>query len=132
MDDFDLTAELACDGVDVLPREAVLPRELILTDAGYTVVSARNGVQGVQLAACEQPDLILMDLRLPLLDGWEATRRIKANPATRHIPVVACTAYAMQEDLTRAVAAGSTAVIAKPFELNTLLNNVAAALAQNA
>ena len=105
--------------------------EFILKDAGYMVVSARNGVQGVQLAAREQPDLILMDLQLPLLDGWEATRHIKANPATRHIPVVTFTAYAMQEDLTRALAAGSTAIIAKPFELATLLNDVATVLAQH-
>ena len=103
--------------------------ERVLMDAGHTVVSARNGVQGVQLAACEQPDLILMDLRLPLLDGWEATRRIKANPATRHIPVVTCTAYVMQEELTEAVAAGAAAIIAKPFELTTLLNDIATVLA---
>jgi two-component system, cell cycle response regulator DivK len=88
-------------------------------------------MHGVQLATREHPDLILMDLWLPLLDGWKATRRIKANPATRHIPVVTCTAYVTQEDLTRAVAAGCTAVIAKPFELTTLLHNVAAVLEQH-
>src|SRR5881227_1116380 len=105
--------------------------ERVLMDVGHTVVSASNGVQGVQLAACEQPDLILMDLRLPLLDGWEATRRLKANPVTRHIPVLTCTAYAMQEELTQAITAGATAVITKPFELTTLLNNVDAVLAQH-
>ena len=103
--------------------------EQVLMDAGYTVVSASNGMQGVQMAACEQPDLILMDLGLPVLNGWEATRRIKADPTTRHIPVVTCTAYLMQEELAEAVTAGASAIITKPFELTTLLHNVAAVLA---
>ena len=66
-----------------------------LARAGYTVLIAADGAQGVTMAAAEQPNLILMDLSLPVLDGWEATRRIKAAPETRHIPVIALTAHAM-------------------------------------
>jgi two-component system cell cycle response regulator DivK len=102
--------------------------ELILIDAGHTVVSAGDGKLGLHLAARVQPDLILMDLNLPLLDGWEATRRLKANPLTQHIPVVAFTAYVADEELARAMTAGCEAVIAKPFELDALLTQVAALL----
>jgi CheY-like chemotaxis protein len=73
-----------------------------------------------------------MDLALPLLDGWEATRRLKANPATQHIPVVAFTALVAQEEITNALAVGCVALIAKPFEINTLLNEVEAVLGQYA
>ena len=69
-----------------------------LARAGYTVLIAADGAQGVTMAAAEQPNLILMDLSLPVLDGWEATRRIKAAPETRHIPVIALTAHAMAGD----------------------------------
>ncbi|MGE5157299.1 MAG: response regulator, partial [Gemmatimonas sp.] len=77
-----------------------------LTRAGFTVVIATDGAQGVALAASQQPDLILMDLTLPDIDGTEATRRIKADPATQRIPVIALTANAMAEDKERAMAAG--------------------------
>jgi two-component system cell cycle response regulator DivK len=103
--------------------------ELILIEAGHTVRSARDGMQAVECAAHDQPDLILMDLTLPLLDGWEATCRLKANPTTRHIPVVAFTAQVDQDALTRALAAGCVAVIAKPFEIDTLLSELVALLA---
>ena len=66
-----------------------------LTRAGHTVIVATNGVQGVAMALSERPDMILMDLSLPVLDGWEATRQIKAGPDTKHIPVIALTANAM-------------------------------------
>ena len=106
--------------------------ELILHDAGYTVTSGSDGRRGIQLAIDLQPDLILMDLALPLLNGWEATRRLKANPATRHIPVVAFTAHVTQDDLARAHAAGCVAIVAKPFEINAFLAQIAAILTQSA
>ena len=105
--------------------------ELILADAGHTVISASDGVRGLDIAVCDQPDLILMDLALPLLDGWEATRRLKANPRTRHIPVVALTARVAKEEITYALAVGCVALIAKPFEIDTLLNEVEAVLEQH-
>lgn len=104
---------------------------LILADAGHTVVSASDGAQGVALAVCTRPDLILMDLLLPALDGWEATRQLKAHPATRHIPVVAFTAQLDEESVARAIEAGCLAVIAKPFDLNAFLSSVAEILAQH-
>jgi two-component system, cell cycle response regulator DivK len=105
--------------------------ELILTEAGHTVVSARDAVRGVQLAEYDQPDLILMDLALPCLDGWEATRRLKANPATSHIPVLAFTVTIAPDALARALTAGCVAVIPKPFEIDDLLHAVAARLVQH-
>jgi two-component system cell cycle response regulator DivK len=104
--------------------------ELILSDAGYSVTTADDGLRGVQMAVQCQPDLVLMDLALPRLNGWDATQRLKATPATRHIPVVAFTAHVLPDDLVRARAAGCSAVIVKPFEINTLLTEIAAVLAQ--
>ncbi len=105
--------------------------ELILAGAGHRVASASDAVRGLYLAARDQPDLILMDLALPRLDGWEATQRLKAYPLTRHIPVVAVTAHVRQNDLARAQAAGCVAVITKPFEIDTLLSTIAGVLAQS-
>ena len=104
--------------------------ELILQDAGYTTSSATDGLSGIAAALQLQPDLILMDLALPRLNGWEATRRLKAHPATQHIPIVAFTAHVSQDDLARARAVGCVAIIAKPFELDGLLAQLAAILAQ--
>ena len=104
--------------------------ELILSDAGYTVVSAGDGRSGLDTALHVQPDLIVMDLALPRLDGWEATQHLKANPDTGHIPIIAFTAHLLQEELARAQAAGCAAVIAKPFEISSLLSQVEAVLAQ--
>ena len=98
--------------------------ELILRDAGHTVLSVGDGESGLAAAAALHPDLILMDLALPCVDGWEATRRLKADPVTRDIPVVAFTAHVLQEDADRAREAGCVAVIAKPFEINTLLSQI--------
>jgi len=95
-----------------------------LKRAGYDVVIAMDGLQGVALAAAERPDLILMDLSLPALDGWEATRRIKAMPETRHIPVIALTAHAMTGDREKAMAAGCDDFDTKPVELPRLLQKI--------
>jgi two-component system cell cycle response regulator DivK len=95
-----------------------------LTRAGFTVVIAKDGAQGVDMAASERPDLILMDLGLPMLDGWEATRRIKASPDTKHIPVIALTAHAMAGDREKAIAAGCDDFDTKPIELPRLLAKI--------
>jgi CheY-like chemotaxis protein len=97
-----------------------------LTRAGFTVIIATDGAQGVAIAASEQPDLILMDLTLPNIDGEEATRRIKADPATRNIPVIALTANAMPEDREKALAAGCDDFDTKPVELPRLLDKIRA------
>ena len=87
---------------------------------GYTIVIASDGEQGVVLAKAEQPDLILMDLSLPVVDGWEATRRIKADESTRHIPVLALSAHAMTQDRAQALAAGCDDYDTKPIDLARL------------
>jgi two-component system cell cycle response regulator DivK len=97
-----------------------------LTRAGHTVLVALDGAQAVTMAAAEQPNLILMDLSLPVLDGWEATRRIKAAPETRHIPVIALTAYAMAGDREKAIAAGCDDFDTKPVEMPRLLDKIQA------
>lgn len=96
----------------------------LLTNAGYTLVEAVTGEEGVIAAAREKPDLILMDIQLPVLDGYEATRRIKANPDTRGIPVIAVTSYALSGDEDKARAAGCDAYVAKPFSPRQLLAKV--------
>ena len=91
-----------------------------LSRAGFTVIIASNGNQGVAMAASEQPDLILMDLTLPDIDGEEVTRRIRADPATKRIPVIALTANAMTGDREEALAAGCT----KPVDMARLLGKI--------
>lgn len=98
--------------------------ELILLDAGHTVVSVSDGASALTAAAHIQPDVILMDLSLPRVDGWEATRRLKSNPATSAIPVIAFTAHTLPADLERARAAGCSSVIAKPFEIDFFLKQI--------
>ena len=95
-----------------------------LTRAGFTVLIATDGERGVAMAADEQPDLVLMDLSLPVLDGWEAIRRIKAAPQSRHIPVIALTAHAMAGDREKAMAAGCDDFDTKPVELKRLLEKI--------
>lgn len=99
---------------------------------GYTVMIAVDGQQGVDLARSESPDLILMDLSLPMLDGLEATRRIKAAPETRSIPIVALTAHAMADDREKALAAGCDDYDTKPVEFNRLLGKIEAQLKKEA
>jgi CheY-like chemotaxis protein len=95
---------------------------------GYEVVLALDGEAGVEMAKTEAPQLILMDMSLPVLDGWEATRRLKADPATRHIPVIALTAHAMSSDRDKALEAGCDDYDTKPVELPRLLDKIAALL----
>ena len=97
-----------------------------LKRAGFDVVIARDGAQGVAMAAAEMPGLILMDMGLPVLDGSEATRQIKAAPETRHIPVIALTANAMTGDREKALAAGCDDFDTKPVELPRLLGKIQA------
>jgi CheY-like chemotaxis protein len=97
---------------------------------GYEVLLARDGEQGIAMAASEAPALILMDLSLPVIDGWEATRRLKAEARTRNIPVIALSAHAMAGDREKALAAGCDDYDIKPVELPRLLEKIAALLAR--
>ena len=99
-----------------------------LSRNGFEVVVAVNGQEGVDLASAERPDLILMDMSLPVLDGWEATRRVKADPATATIPVIALTAHAMAQDREEAMAGGCDDFDTKPVELPRLLEKINALL----
>jgi CheY-like chemotaxis protein len=96
----------------------------ILTYRGDTVFEAANGREGIDLAIEKKPDLILMDIQMPVMDGMEATRLIKANPATRHIPIVALTGYATDGDKKRMLEAGCDGYLSKPFKIKELLQAI--------
>ncbi len=100
----------------------MLSRRLIRK--GYEVVMAIDGEQGVSMAGTESPDLILMDMSLPLVDGWEATRRIKANESTAPIPIIALTAHAMSDDRQKALEAGCDDYDTKPIDFKHLLGMI--------
>ncbi len=91
---------------------------------GYQVVFATDGKQGMEMARSEAPDLILMDMSLPLVDGWEATRQLKTAPETQAIPIIALTAHAMAGDREKALAAGANDYDTKPIELPRLLEKI--------
>ncbi|MBA3386005.1 MAG: response regulator [Verrucomicrobiota bacterium] len=95
---------------------------------GYNVVLAVDGPSGVKMAQTEAPDLVLMDMSLPVVDGWEATRRLKTEAATKHIPVIALTAHAMSGDREKALEAGCDDYDTKPVELPRLLEKIEALL----
>ena len=99
-----------------------------LVRRGYEVAVAVDGEQGIAMAESEAPALILMDMSLPVVDGWEATKRLKANPATRAIPIIALTAHAMAGDREKALAAGADDFDTKPVELDRLLAKIQALL----
>jgi CheY-like chemotaxis protein len=99
---------------------------------GFEVVCASDGAAGVLLAQNEAPQLILMDLSLPVLDGWEATRRLKSEDATKTIPIIALTAHAMTADRDRALEVGCDDYDTKPVELSRLLEKIGALLARGA
>jgi two-component system, cell cycle response regulator DivK len=96
----------------------------LLASVGYEIIHAGNGEEALTAAATQLPDLILMDIQLPLLDGYEVTRRIKANPALRTIPVIAVTSYALSDDEGKARAAGCDAYVSKPYSTRALLAKI--------
>jgi CheY-like chemotaxis protein len=111
----------------LLVEDNELNRDMLsrrLARKGYEVLLAEDGAKGVAAAAAERPDLVLMDMSLPVLDGWEATRRLKADPGTRAIPVIALTAHAMSTDRERAAEAGCDDYDTKPIELPRLLAKI--------
>jgi two-component system, cell cycle response regulator DivK len=101
-----------------------------LARRGYQIVLAVDGGEGIAAATIESPDLILMDMSLPVVDGWEATRRLKAEPLTRAIPVIGLTAHAMAGDREKVIAAGCDDYDTKPVELPRLLQKIEALLAR--
>tara|TARA_Y100001934_G_C11626374_1_gene438994 strand:+ start:155 stop:520 length:366 start_codon:yes stop_codon:yes gene_type:complete len=100
----------------------MLSRRLI--KKGYTVVSAVNGKEGIDMSLSEKPDVILMDLSLPIINGWDATREIKSNVDTARIPIIALTAHAMAEDRKKALDAGCDEYDTKPIEFEGLLKKI--------
>ena len=96
---------------------------------GFEVLIAADGEQGITVAAAERPDLILMDMSLPVLDGWEATRRLKAAPDTQRIPIIGLTAHAMTADRDKCLEAGCDDYDTKPVELGRLLEKIERLLA---
>jgi two-component system, cell cycle response regulator DivK len=96
----------------------------LVESVGYELLEAHDGAEGFAMATEHKPDLILMDMQLPVLDGYETTRRIKANPALKHIPIIAVTSYALSGDEGRSREAGCDAYIAKPFSPRQLLTKI--------
>ena len=117
----------------LLVEDNELNRDMLsrrLVRHGYDVLVAYDGASGVEMPGTELPDLVLMDMSLPVLDGWEAAQRLKANPETRSIPVIALTAHAMTADRERALAAGCDDYDTKPIELPRLLEKMQRLLAR--
>lgn len=115
----------------LLVEDHELNRDMLsrrLTRKGFRVFTAEDGKQGVELAKKERPDLILMDLSLPVMDGWEAIRLLKASEETRTIPVIALTAHAMASDEEKAYESGCDDFDTKPVEMDRLLGKIKAAL----
>jgi two-component system cell cycle response regulator DivK len=111
----------------LLVEDDAVNREMIaryMALVGYDVLTASNGVQAIDMAQMQCPDIILMDMRLPIMDGWQATRRLKADAATASIPVVALTAYAMNEERQKCFEAGCNAYESKPVDMLQLLATI--------
>jgi CheY-like chemotaxis protein len=104
-------------------KNIILLRD-ILDISGYVTIEAGDGKSAVELAKKEMPDLILMDIQLPVMDGLEATKRIKADPATQRIPIFALTAFAMSGDREKVIQAGCDDYISKPYDIKELLEKV--------
>jgi two-component system cell cycle response regulator DivK len=102
----------------------------LLGNAGFDMIEAADGQEGVAAANKERPDLILMDIQLPIMDGYEATRRIRANPELKAIPIIAVTSYALSGDEAKAMAAGCDAYVTKPYSPRQLLAKVKEYLAR--
>ena len=107
----------------------MLSRRLVRN--GFEVIMAVDGEQGIAMAQSERPDLILMDMSLPVIDGWEATRRVRASEATSAIPIIALTAHAMSGDREKAIEAGCNDYDTKPIEMPRLLEKISALLARS-
>lgn len=117
----------------LLVEDNAMNRDMLsrrLERRGFAVVTADDGQQGVEMAARDAPDLILMDMDLPIVDGWEATRRVKAGASTRGIPVIALTAHAMVGDREKALAAGCDDYDSKPIDFPRLLGKIEALLSR--
>ena len=116
----------------LIVEDVEFKRDLLvqLLEEDYELLTAINGAAGIELAERECPDLILMDLSLPVVDGWEATRRIKANPALRHIPIIALTAHVMIGDEDKARAAGCDDYLSKPIDEDLLFEKLARLLGE--
>jgi two-component system cell cycle response regulator DivK len=97
---------------------------VLLASAGYVMIEAQNGEAALAAALSERPDLILMDIQLPDLDGYEVTRRIKSNPRSHDVPIIAVTSYALSDDERKALAAGCIAYVAKPYSPMQLLAKI--------
>ena len=105
------------------PKNMKLARDLIQV-AGYSSIEAVNGKQAVALARSQKPDLILMDIQMPIMSGLEATQMLKADPATRHIPIIALTAFAMKNDERQISASGCDGYITKPIRIRDFINRI--------
>jgi two-component system, cell cycle response regulator DivK len=103
----------------------------LLRHLGYDVIEAQNGVQAIELARSERPDLILMDISIPEMDGWEATRILRGDPVTKDIPIVALTAHALEDDRERAAEVGFSSYLAKPIEPRAVLAEVRRLIGEN-
>lgn len=111
----------------LLVEDNALNRDMLsrrLIKKGYTVVTAVNGKEGIDKAIDENPNIILMDLSLPIINGWDATKEIKSNEKTSNIPIIALTAHAMAEDKKKALDAGCDEYDTKPIEFNNLLEKI--------
>jgi two-component system cell cycle response regulator DivK len=96
----------------------------LLTNGGYDMIEVENGQDAITAAEANRPDLILMDIQLPVLDGYEATRRIRANPDLKAIPIIAVTSYALSADAPKIMAAGCNAYVPKPYSPRALLKKI--------
>ena len=115
----------------LLVEDNEMNREMLsrrLTKLDYEIITAEDGQQGVDVATKEQPDLVLMDMSLPVMDGWEATRRLKANEATRMLPIIGLSAHAMSEDAEKALQAGCDDYDTKPVDIERLTSKINALL----
>lgn len=113
----------------VLVEDNEMNRDMLtrrLARRGYTVVCAHDGLEAITVVQREQPEIVLMDMGLPVLDGWEATRRLKADAATAHIPIIALTAHALSTDREAALAAGCDDYETKPIDLERLVERIEA------
>jgi two-component system, cell cycle response regulator DivK len=128
MSDGDLMKKILLVEDNEMNRD-MLSRRLVRN--GFEVIMAVDGEQGIAMAQSERPDLILMDMSLPVIDGWEATRRVRAGEATSAIPIIALTAHAMSGDREKAIEAGCNDYDTKPIEMPRLLEKISALLARS-